>query len=149
DRYDTILMKPITNRSGNAPAGQYGANAIRYNRLDEVALSSNKVHFWERMEFGAKRRPTGDDKVGTIDRPPQWNNPNAKPRVATFDGAVRVANMSKITALALDQSAASGPSQDIFYPTGDWDPTAGFLSFCGYIAGGQDSAGDNQELECN
>ncbi len=94
---------------------------IRFNRESEVSFPSAKVLIFERFDFQQTSRAATN---GRERLPPQWNAADAKPRVATCDGSVDVADMSNIYRLSRDSNARRARP---FIPSGLWSIAAGTM----------------------
>ncbi len=77
--------------------------APSHNSLDATAFPSAKVIVFERADFGQKSR-VQISGTQSVTRPvcPAWNNPRAKPSVATMDGSVTKADIGDLTRRAAD-----------------------------------------------
>ena len=121
DRYRTE-SRLTTNRSDPV------ASLVRRNRVSDAIFPSSKVMMWERFDTTQRSRtssrPTslGSDEVenlGTVKKPPNWNNPGAEPTVLTVDGSVSRVSIADLDArVASDREAKARPAT----PAGYWNP---------------------------
>jgi prepilin-type N-terminal cleavage/methylation domain-containing protein len=82
--------------------------------VEDVSYPSSKVMFYERADFQQRSRVRVSGGKGEKQMvPPAWNNPRARPQVATADGSV-----SRVDMYDLTSRAAANLSQD---------PTRAFL----------------------
>ena len=115
---------------GNAPRNNPAASKHKRNRMSKITYTSQKVLMWERFDWTKKTRTASfrDANIGegvpiifgTENGPPQWNNPEAQPSVATADGSVSRVDISKIYSNMQDENPRVARS---FTPTDTWDPT--------------------------
>lgn len=80
---------------------------VSITNIAQVSFPSAKVLLFERADFLQKSRVNIDASAATAAgrtefQPPAWNNPRAKPSVATVDGAVTRVDMPALTAAASD-----------------------------------------------
>lgn len=128
----TCWFAPERYRDDNrGPAPRLNAvlAKARTNKMSDVVYPSQKVILWERFDWTQKNRTASfrDPNVaggtpivfGEERGPPQWNNPEAKPSVATTDGSVTRADISKIFQSMSDENARVSRA---FTPTDKWDP---------------------------
>lgn len=135
----TIWFSPNRYRENQRP------NAIRNdairsmakrNKISSVAFPSQKVMMWERFDWTKKRRNASylNPSIG-IDQPvqfgeerfpPQWNNIEAEPSVATADGSVSRVKISDIFDAMRDDNERVARS---FSPTDEWDAKYTTLRF--------------------
>jgi len=104
--------------------------------MSDVIFTSQKVLMWERFDWTRKRRTASyrDPSVGggepyvfgVENKPPQWNNPDAQPSVATADGSVSRVKISKIFEGMVDSNPKTARS---FTPTDNWDPRYSVLEY--------------------
>ncbi len=98
--------------------------------MSSVTYTSQKVLMWERFDWTKKSRVASfrDPNIGggqpiifgEENAPPQWNNPDAEPAVATADGSVTRINIAQIYSDMQDDNPRVARS---FTPTDSWDPT--------------------------
>jgi len=104
------------------------ASMARRNYLSQVRYPSQKAIMWERFDWTKKERVAsfrspdiaGGTPVifGEEPFPPQWNNFDAQPSVATADGSVSRVEISEIFAAIGDDNPRVAES---LKPTDDWD----------------------------
>ncbi|MBL4591867.1 MAG: prepilin-type N-terminal cleavage/methylation domain-containing protein [Phycisphaerales bacterium] len=123
------------NAGRPAAIASHGPNSLaRRNRISEVSFPSQKVLMWERFDWTKKtRRATTYDPsngnatetvIGKEERPPQWNNSDAEPGVATIDGSATRVNMRDLQKLTQSTNAAT---RRAFTPTDQFDMGIGGL----------------------
>ncbi|HMN41979.1 MAG TPA: type II secretion system protein [Phycisphaerales bacterium] len=97
-----------------------GARYLRQQRFDQVVAPSAKAMIFERFDFTTKTRimATGNATIA-----PQFNDPNARPRVAFVDTSVTEVRTSKLHQLASDPNPAVN---SVFRPSGTWGASSGF-----------------------
>lgn len=114
---------------GPAPRNNPITSKAKRNHLSDVLFPSQKVLLYERFDWTKKRRTAsfrdpnfgGGEPIifGTEKKPPQWNNFDAEPSVATADGSVSRVKISKI----FQNMSNSNPRIARSYtPTDMWDP---------------------------
>ena len=113
---------------GPAPRNNPHASQVKRNYMSNVVYPSQKVLMWERFDWTSKRRVAsyrnpsiaGGQAVvfGEEALPPQWNNYDAEPSVATADGSVSRVKIQDIfqNIYSEDESFARA-----FRPTDEWD----------------------------
>lgn len=128
----TVWFSPERYRDdgrGPAPRTNPGLSQARRNYMSNVTYPSQKVMMWERFDWTAKRRlatyrsPNIADGTpivfGEEPLPPQWNNYDAQPSVATADGSVSRVKIKDIFSKMFDDNESVARA---FTPTDDWDP---------------------------
>ncbi len=113
---------------GPAPKNNAIVSKARRNDISDVTYPSQKVLMWERFDWTKKSRVAsyrdpsiaGGQAVifGNESLPPQWNNYDAEPSVATADGSVTRVKMENIFSAMTDENERTAES---FSPTDDWD----------------------------
>jgi len=117
------------DRRPNGIANNGPRSFARRNKMSDVAYPSQKALMWERFDWTKKtRRATifnPQQQIGGIptdfgkeNRPPQWNNPDAEPAVATVDGSVSRVKISEINELTLSENEIT---KRAFTPTDMWN----------------------------
>jgi hypothetical protein len=89
----------------------------RRNRLEQVVSPQAKVMIFERFDFTAPTR-RGAGAAVRERLSPQWNNPDAKPRVALVDGSVDTVKIADLDKLANSTDVAVRAQ---FKPSGIWN----------------------------
>jgi prepilin-type N-terminal cleavage/methylation domain-containing protein len=123
----TLWLSPRLYASATFPG--ISPSDVRYfrrNRLDDVTSPESKVLAWERFDFSKTSRlagPASNPAQRTDKGFPNWNNPQAEPRVCLVDGSVLQTRMQKLYALAADPM-----TQDTFTPSGNWDISHAILA---------------------
>jgi prepilin-type N-terminal cleavage/methylation domain-containing protein len=120
-RHEAFANATRTTISNSAVSGNLN---WRRNRYDNVPFPWAKVMLWERFDFTKKSRrlPSG----GRIKLSPNWNNPEATPRIALVDGSVDTVKISQLDALAMSGDAATARQ---FTPAGLWNPGQAILNW--------------------
>ncbi len=96
----------------------------RRNRYDNVPFPWAKVMVWERFDFSKKsRRHTSGGRVKLF---PNWNNPEAAPRVSLVDGSVDTVKINQLDNLALSNDPTTSRQ---FTPSGLWNPTQAIMTW--------------------
>jgi prepilin-type N-terminal cleavage/methylation domain-containing protein len=109
DRYATNLRTPMS------AAGTYS----RRQRMEQTVSPQAKVLLFERFDYSqCKPSRTGTGAVGRQPLRPQWNNPDAKPRVCLVDGSVDTVKMADLHAAAQSTNTALRNSIE---PSGLWN----------------------------
>ncbi len=108
----------------NAPAS--GILNWRRNRYDNVPFPWAKAMIFERFDFSKKTRR--NPSAGRIKAYPNWNNPEAAPRVGLVDGSVDTVKMSVFAGLSGSSDAATART---FTPSGLWNPTPAIITWFG------------------
>lgn len=113
---------------GLAPRNSAIRSKARRNYMSNVTYPSQKVMMWERFDWTKRERTAsyrdadigGGQPVifGTESLPPQWNNYDAEPSVATADGSVSRVKIAGIFSKMANQNEDVARS---FTPTDDWD----------------------------
>lgn len=97
-------------------------------RFFDASFPAQKALVWERFDWSKSERTSAQYSVtvnfsqtlGTEGLPPQWNNPEAEPGVATVDGSVRRVTVSDIYARMWDDNSNRipdfRPADDLFIP---------------------------------
>lgn len=122
----TLWLSPALYQNATFTAITADGRYHKRNRVDQVTFSDTKVTAWERFDFSKSSRAAGNATNPTSRRNkgfPNWNNPDAEPRVVTADGSVSPVKMSKVYALMNDPD-----TQDVFKPAGNWDLPASVLT---------------------
>ncbi len=103
----------------------------RRHRFDNVPFPWAKAMTWERFDFSrqTRRSPTGS-RVKAF---PNWNNPEAQPRVGLVDGSVDTVKISVLDGLANSSDEATARQ---FTPSGLWNPGATILNYYGMLNDG-------------
>ncbi|MEX0877103.1 MAG: prepilin-type N-terminal cleavage/methylation domain-containing protein [Phycisphaerales bacterium] len=127
----TIWFSAQRYKEDMRPTAQYNnpsASMARRNFLSDVTYPSQKVIMWERFDWTKKERTAsyrnpdigGGQAIifGKEPLPPQWNNYDAEPSVATADGSVSRVKISEIFSKMADSNGRSG---EAFSPTDEWD----------------------------
>lgn len=117
------------DRRGPAPRSDPIVSQAKRNRMSGVTYPSQKVMIWERFDWTKKTRTASfrDPNIGggtpiifgTEKLPPQWNNPEAEPSVATADGSVSRVKISNIFQTMLDPNERVARAAS---PTDMWAP---------------------------
>jgi prepilin-type N-terminal cleavage/methylation domain-containing protein len=113
ERYVTPTFVPVTSSQTD------GARYLRQNRFDQVVTPTAKAMIFERFDFSAKKRVM---VTGSADFPPQFNDPNAVPRVAFCDSSVTEVRVAKLHTLSNDTDPAVNGA---FRPNGTWGSNTG------------------------
>ncbi|MCA9276158.1 MAG: prepilin-type N-terminal cleavage/methylation domain-containing protein [Phycisphaerales bacterium] len=127
----TIWFSPeryANDRRPNAPRTNPTTAMAKRNYMAQVAYPSQKAMIWERFDWTKKRRTAsyrspdiggGEPFIfGEEPLPPQWNNYDAEPSVATADGSVSRVKIQNIFSNMYDENERVARS---FKPTDDWD----------------------------
>lgn len=94
----------------------------RRHRYDNVPFPWAKVMVWERFDFAKKTRRT--PAGGRIKAFPNWNNPEAAPRVGLVDGSVDTVQIRTLDALSTHSDPTTSRQ---FTPSGLWNPGQAIL----------------------
>ena len=115
---------------GIAPRNNPVTSKAKRNQMSKVTFTSQKVLMWERFDWSKKTRTAsfrdpnigGGEPIifGVENGPPQWNNPDAEPSVATADGSVTRVKIADIYSGMLNENERVARS---FTPTDSWDPS--------------------------
>jgi len=111
ERYKGELLQPVSQSALD------GVKWARRNRFDEVPNPNLKVMLFERFDFSKKKKALRSGS--TLDAPPQWNNPGAKPLCALVDGSVGRVDTGKIAQLA---NSMDPIVRGVYRPSGVWNP---------------------------
>lgn len=136
----TTWFAPARYRASPRPTASGGspdAAFVRRNRVSETTFPSGKVIFWERMDFGQKRRvqlayniTSGTAaSLGGVPKKPNWNNPNAQPYFTAADGSVDSVKMGEVLYPFLKDTEPSRKAA--FTPTDLWEPSSSTLGAYG------------------
>lgn len=118
ERYVSETFQPISALTADA-------RKLRRNRFDNVLAPAHKVLLFERFDWSQKRRVTGT-AAGTVNMPPQWNNPSANPQVALVDGSVTSVRMADTHLLG----ESTNPDIAAQYrPSGFFNPAGNYTTF--------------------
>ncbi len=113
ERYSTSNHVNVTFSAAD------GAKYLRQNRFDQVVAPTAKAMIFERFDCTTKSRVLA---TGSSDFVPQFNDPNARPRVAFVDSSVTEVRLSKLHAL----SSSTDPAiNSVFRPSGTWGASSG------------------------
>ena len=125
ERYASETFQAISSSGGSWGSPSVDSKMLRRNRFDQVTAPTHKALLFERFDCSTKRRPAGSG-VGTVEAPPQWNNPAARPQVAFVDGSVSMVRMADVHALgeSTDPNVAGQ-----FRPSGRFDPQANYMTY--------------------
>jgi hypothetical protein len=108
ERYAAETFQPVSFTDTD------GARWFRRNRFDQVVFPTAKAMIFERFDFSTRKRVA---QSGTVDLPPQFNNPSGKPRVAFVDASVSEVAVGKVATLA----ASTDPAvRRVYRPSGLW-----------------------------
>ncbi len=113
ERYATDQL--VTVSSSTADGNRY----LRQHRFDQVVAPTAKAMIFERFDCTTKSRVMAN---GTADFVPQFNDPNAKPRIAFCDSSVAEIRVAKLHALAANPDPAIN---SVFRPSGTWNSGTG------------------------
>ncbi|MCC5822469.1 MAG: type II secretion system protein [Planctomycetes bacterium] len=130
----TAWYSPERYRTNNrTPSARFDANLsqTRRMRFSDVRFPAEKVLLWERFDWGKSTREASTHTVhfnfnisiGTEKNPPQWNNPQAEPAVASIDGSVRRISIRDIYARMWEEEDRG----IAFRPTDDFTPGVGMM----------------------
>lgn len=135
----TLWFSPERYRDNGRPSAKRydpAASFAKRNKMSQVAFPSQKVTMWERFDWTKKsrqatyRNPTIglDDPIllGKEPFPPQWNNYDAEPSVATADGSV---SRVKIQDIFSDLYSDDPRVVRAANPTDEWDPSISALRY--------------------
>ncbi len=136
----TAWFSPARYRASPRPTASVAsptAAFLRRNLVSETTFPSGKVMFWERFDFGQKRRPqlsvnltSGTAaSLGGVPKKPNWNNPNAQPYFTAVDGSVDKVQMGEVLYPYMKDSEPSRKAA--FTPTDLWEPTSSILNAYG------------------
>ena len=125
----TVWYSPDRYRTnGRSMGNRFDANLSQARRMkfSDTRFPAEKVLLWERFDWSQSKREAGTHSmlfdvsvsVGTENAPPQWNNPQAEPAVATVDGSVRRIAMQDIYARMWEENDRGLA----FRPTDDFTP---------------------------
>ncbi len=115
DRYASNLRIPMS------ASGTYA----RRQRLEQAVSPQAKVMLFERFDFSQyKPSRAGSGTAGRQPLRPQWNNPDAQPRVCLVDGSV---DTVKMKALHLDAASTNTALRNTIEPSGLWNPNNAIL----------------------
>jgi prepilin-type N-terminal cleavage/methylation domain-containing protein len=113
DRYTSNLRIPV----GAAPT------YFRRQRMEQTVSPQAKVMLFERFDY-SQCKPTRTASGGRQALRPQWNNPDAKPRVCLVDGSVDTVKMSELHALA---NSTNTSVRNAIEPSGLWNVNTAIL----------------------
>lgn len=121
-RTEAYANSTRTNLFSNVTSGNLN---WRRHRYDNVPFPWAKVMNWERFDFSKRTRrvPGGGGRVKLF---PNWNNPEAAPRVGLVDGSVDTVKISTLDQLS--QSSDPSTSRQ-FTPSGFWNPSQATMSW--------------------
>ncbi len=126
DRYENTSYFRIPLSVGN------GITYWRRNRIEQTSNPQAKVMLFERFDFSqcqpSRRSGTGA-AAGAAKKAPQFNHPDAKPRVGLVDGSVDTVKIKTMEELL---NPATNPNATVFQqdftPSGLWNVPAAVLN---------------------
>jgi prepilin-type N-terminal cleavage/methylation domain-containing protein len=116
ERYANETRIPLANSDAS------GDLNWRRNRMDNVPFPWAKAMIWERFDFAKRTRRLSTG--GRAKLFPNWNNPEAAPRVGLVDGSVDTVQTRQLDALA---NHSDPTTQRQFRPSGLWNPGQAIL----------------------
>lgn len=116
ERYASNLRVPLSA----------AATYVRRQRMEQTVSPQAKVMLFERFDFSQyKPSRAGSGASGRQPLRPQWNNPDAKPRVCLVDGSVDTVKMAELHSAA--SNTTNTALRNSLEPSGLWNPNNAIL----------------------